>query len=72
VQTIKKAMMMVNPIEFFKEVRQEASKIAWPSRKEVWITTVAVMIMVTVASLFFVAADQVFGWLTGLVLNIPR
>jgi preprotein translocase subunit SecE len=63
---------MVNPIEFLKEVRQEASKIAWPSRKEVWITTVAVMIMVTVASLFFVAADQLFGWLTGLILGIQR
>jgi preprotein translocase subunit SecE len=63
---------MVNPIEFIKEVRQEASKITWPTRKEVWITTLAVMVMVTVASLFFMAADQVFGWLTGLVLGISR
>jgi preprotein translocase subunit SecE len=63
---------MVNPIEFVKEVRQEASKITWPSRKEVWITTLAVMIMVTVASLFFMAADMLFGWLTGMVLGISR
>jgi preprotein translocase subunit SecE len=63
---------MVNPIEFIKEVRQEASKITWPTRKEVWITTLAVMVMVTVASLFFMAADQLFGWLTGLVLGISR
>jgi preprotein translocase subunit SecE len=63
---------MINPIEFVKEVRQEASKITWPSRKEVWITTLAVMIMVTVASLFFMAADMLFGWLTGMVLGISR
>ncbi len=63
---------MVNPIEFVKEVRQEASKITWPSRKEVWITTLAVLVMVTVASLFFTAADQVFAWLTATVLGINR
>jgi preprotein translocase subunit SecE len=63
---------MVNPIEFVKEVRQEATKITWPTRKEVWITTLAVMVMVTVASLFFVAADQLFGWLTASVFGISR
>jgi preprotein translocase subunit SecE len=69
---VLRTRLMVNPIEFFKEVRQEASKISWPTRKEVWITTLAVMVMVTVASLFFMAADQVFGWLTATVLGINR
>ena len=69
---VLRTRLMVNPIEFVKEVRQEATKITWPTRKEVWITTLAVMVMVTVASLFFVAADQVFGWLTASVLGISR
>jgi preprotein translocase subunit SecE len=69
---VLRTKLMVNPIEFAKEVRQEAAKITWPSRKEVWVTTLAVMVMVTVASLFFMAADQVFGWLTAAVLGINR
>jgi preprotein translocase subunit SecE len=65
-----KVMAKYKPIEFFQEVREEAAKITWPTRKEVWITTVAVLIMVTVASLFFTAVDQLFGTLTAMVLGI--
>jgi preprotein translocase subunit SecE len=67
---MKGLMAMYNPIEFFQEVRSEVAKVTWPSTKEVWITTVAVLIMVTLASLFFVAADQILGWLVKLVLGI--
>ena len=65
-------MAKYNPLEFAQEVRQEVSKVTWPSRKEVWITTVAVLIMVTVASLFFLAADQLLGWVVSFVLGLGR
>ncbi len=65
-------MAKYNPIEFVQEVRQEVSKVTWPGRKEVWITTVAVIIMVTLASIFFLVTDQVLGWLVSLVLGIGR
>jgi preprotein translocase subunit SecE len=38
----------------------------------VWITTVAVLIMVTLASMFFLLADQLLGWLVSLVLGLGR
>jgi preprotein translocase subunit SecE len=50
-------MAKTSPVEFVQEVREEARKIAWPSRKEVMISTVMVMIMVTAASLFFLLVD---------------
>jgi preprotein translocase subunit SecE len=65
-------MAKLNPVQFIQEVRQEVSKVTWPSRKEVWITTLAVLVMVTVASIFFLLTDQVLGWLVGLVLGIGR
>lgn len=65
-------MARYNPGQFFQEVRQEVSKVTWPSRKEVWITTVAVIVMVAAASLFFLIADQVLGWLVSLILGIGR
>lgn len=46
-----------NPAQFSKEVRAEARKITWTSRKETWITTVMVAIMVILASIFFFVVD---------------
>jgi preprotein translocase subunit SecE len=50
---------MKNPLTFIQEVRQEVSKVTWPTWKEVWITTVMVLIMVTLTSIFFLVADQI-------------
>jgi preprotein translocase subunit SecE len=46
-----------NPVQFFREVRAEAKKITWPSRRETWITTVMVLIMVVITAVFFLAVD---------------
>ena len=46
-----------NPSQFAREVRAEARKISWTSRKETWITSVMVLIMVVVTALFFFLAD---------------
>ncbi|WJH39741.1 preprotein translocase subunit SecE [Aliirhizobium terrae] len=59
-----------NPVTFFKQVRSEASKITWPSRRETTISTAMVLVMVVVAALFFFAADQLMGWLLRLILNV--
>jgi preprotein translocase subunit SecE len=65
-------MAKYNPIEFIQEVRQETAKVTWPTWKEVWITTLMVLVMVTLASMFFLATDSVFGWLARLVLGGPH
>ena len=52
-------MAKTNPVEFAQQVREEARKIAWPSRKEVMISTVMVMIMVIMAAIFFLVVDFV-------------
>ena len=54
--------MATNIGEFFQQVRQEAGKVTWPTRKETMITTVMVMIMVALAAVFFLAADMVLQW----------
>jgi preprotein translocase subunit SecE len=55
-------MAKTNPVEFIQEVREEASKVTWPSRKETMITTVMVMIMVALAAVFFLVADMILQW----------
>ena len=63
-------MAGANPLKFFQEVRQEAGKVTWPTRNETLISTVMVLIMVTLASLFFLTADQLISWLVQLMLSI--
>ena len=65
-------MAKYNPVEFIQEVRQETSKVTWPTWKEVWITTLMVLVMVTLASMFFLLTDQILGWLVRLVLGGPH
>jgi preprotein translocase subunit SecE len=45
------------PAQFFKEVRAEARKITWTTRRETWITSVMVAIMVVIAANFFAVVD---------------
>jgi preprotein translocase subunit SecE len=55
-----------NPLLFIREVRAEARKITWTTRKETWITSVMVFIMVVITALFFTFAD----WLLGMGANL--
>ena len=62
-------MAKTNPFQFIQEVRTEASKVTWPTRRETAITTVMVFIMVALATVFFFVADQVLGWGVGVLLG---
>src|SRR5438270_845713 len=46
-----------NLVQFFNEVRVEARKITWTTRRETWITSVMVAIMVLIAMVFFWLVD---------------
>ena len=58
--------------QFIGQVRAEGRKIVWPSRKETWITSVMVLIMVTIAAIFFFVVDYVLAFLSGVVLAIGQ
>lgn len=63
-------MSKSGPFSYFREVRQEVSKITWPTRKETIASTIAVFIMVALASIFLFLSDQILAWLVSLVLGI--
>jgi preprotein translocase subunit SecE len=51
----------VNPAKFLREVRAEAVKVTWPSRKETLVTTGLVFAMAALAAIFFFVVDQIIG-----------
>lgn len=63
-------MARTNPLTFLQQVRSEISKVVWPTRNETLVSTIMVLIMVILASLFFLAADQVISWLVQTMLSI--
>ena len=65
-------MAKTNPLEFLQQVRNEAAKVTWPTRKETMVTTAMVFVMVIIAALFFLAADQIIRFGVGLILGVGR
>ncbi|MBI1986153.1 MAG: preprotein translocase subunit SecE [Rhodospirillales bacterium] len=63
-------MAKVNPAQFIQEVRQEVSKVTWPTRKETGISTAMVFVMVILAALFFLVVDQVLSYGVKLIFGI--
>jgi preprotein translocase subunit SecE len=64
------AMAKVSPFKFLQEVRAEVQKVTWPTRKETTVTTIMVFVMVLIASLFFLLADQVMRIAVSFILGV--
>jgi len=60
---------MANPFNFLQEVRSEAAKVTWPTRRETMVTTGMVALMVVFASIFFLSVDELIRLGVGFILS---
>ena len=63
-------MAKVSPGEYVRQVRQEVSKVTWPSRKETVASTAMVLVMVAFVATFFFLVDLVLSEAVQLVLTV--
>ena len=63
-------MASLNPFQFIQQVRSEVSKITWPTRREVLLTTIMVFVMSAIAALIFALVDLLIRSGIQSVLNI--
>jgi preprotein translocase subunit SecE len=63
-------MAKINPGEFIRQVRSEASKVVWPTREETFRTAIFVAIMIVILSLFFLGIDSMFGAVVRWLLSL--
>ncbi len=63
-------MARISPLEFIRQVRQEVSKVTWPTRKETTITTILVFLMVFICATFFLIIDRALAWGVSLILGM--
>ncbi len=52
--------------EFIRETKREIAKVTWPTRKEIWMTTVLIIVFALMMGVFFLVVDWVLGF------TIPR
>jgi preprotein translocase subunit SecE len=65
-------MAKTSPVQFAQEVRQEVSRVTWPTRKETVTTTAMVFLMVFIAAGFFFLVDQVCSEGVRLIFGLGR
>jgi preprotein translocase subunit SecE len=63
-------MAKISPFKFMQEVRAESQKVTWPTRRETLVTTAMVFVMVAIASVFFLVADQIMRVAVTFLLGI--
>ena len=61
---------MINPFKYVQQVRNEISKIVWPTRKETMPTTVMVFVMSALVALFFFIIDTITSNMLDIILKL--
>ena len=61
---------MKNPLKFLQEVKQEAFRVTWPTKKDVVTGSLMVFVLASLAAVFFLFLDQILKFLLNLILNI--
>lgn len=59
-----------NPLQFVQQVRAEISKVVWPTRREVLLTTAMVFVMATLTAIFFFFVDWMIRSGLQFILNM--
>ena len=62
-------MATTNPLQFIQQVRSEVCKVIWPTRREVFLTTVMVFILAALTAVFFAIVDILIRGGLEIVLN---
>jgi preprotein translocase subunit SecE len=72
VRAVREGRDMANAFEFIQQVRAEATRVVWPSRRETLITTAMVVALAVAASLFLLLVDEALRVLVSLILGFGR
>ena len=59
-----------SPGEYVNQVRNEARKVVWPTRKETITTAIMVLIMTTLLAIFFLGVDAFFATIVKFLLGL--
>ena len=61
---------MRNPLKFLQEVKQEAFRISWPTKKDTMTGALMIFGLASIAAIFFLLLDQIFKSLLEVILKV--
>ncbi len=61
---------MRNPLRFLQEVKQEAFKVTWPTKKDTMTGSLMFFVLASLAAVFFLLLDQILKFFLNLILTI--
>ncbi|MAV56651.1 MAG: preprotein translocase subunit SecE [Candidatus Pelagibacter sp.] len=61
---------MRNPLKFLQEVKQEAFRVTWPTKKDTVTGSLMVFVLASLAAVFFLLLDQILKFLLDVILTI--
>jgi preprotein translocase subunit SecE len=61
---------MKNPFRFIQEVKSEAFRITWPTKKDTMMGALMVFGLASIAAIFFLILDQILRFLLNFILTI--
>lgn len=56
--------------QYFEDAKSELGKVSWPTRKEVKATSIAVLLLVVIMSIFLGLVDIVLAKIVEVILSI--
>ena len=59
-----------SPALFVRQVRQEMQKITWPQRRDTFISSAIVILLIVLFSLFFLLTDQIWSFAIKQIIQI--
>ena len=59
-----------NPAQFVRQVRQELMKVTWPERRDTFISSAIVIVLIILFSLFFLLTDQIWSFSIKKIIQI--
>ncbi len=65
----EKKIMKFNPAKYLREVRQEVSKVTWPSKRETFTSAGIVLVVISIAAIILMLLDQFFSFIVRIVLG---
>mgnify|MGYP001448028821 FL=1 len=59
-----------NPAQFVRQVRQELQKVTWPERRDTFISSAIVILLIILFSIFFLLTDQIWSFSIKKIIQI--
>ena len=57
-------------LDFARETRREIAKVTWPTRKEIMLTTVLIVVFAMIVGVFFLTIDTALGYVVSKMLGM--